>query len=184
MSKRASRKNITAGKKVKKPSIFASQRNIIMIAILAALVISSYFLFFRKGSSEPEWVREGEVTFISRDTRQPITKIEIEAAVTPAERSQGLMYRSEMEEDKGMLFLFEKMDWQSFWMKNTLMPLDIMFIDDKGVINTIHKNTVPYSEKSLPSKQRSQFVVEVVGGFSDKHGIKEGDLIEYKLDPK
>lgn len=183
MSKKTFKKNLPGRKKSKKTS-FLNQRNVIIIAVLAAIIITSYFLFFRKKGIEPEWVREGEVTFISKDTRQPIKKIEIEAAVTPAERSQGLMFRNEMDEDKGMLFLFEQMDWQSFWMKNTLMPLDIMFIDDKGVINTIHKNTVPYSEKSLPSKQRSQFVVEVVGGFSDKHGIKEGDLIEYKLDLK
>jgi len=183
MSKKSSKKITGSKKKNKKPS-FVNQRNIIIIAILAAMIVSSYFLFFKKSSTGPEWVREGDVTFISKDTRQQVTKIEVEAAVTPAERSQGLMFRSEMDEDKGMLFLFEKMDWQSFWMKNTLMPLDIMFIDDKGVINTIYKNTVPYSEKSLPSKQKSQFVVEVVGGFSDRYGIKEGDLIEYKLDPK
>lgn len=183
MSKKTLIKNVSGSKQVKKP-LFFGQRNIVIIAILAALIVSSYFLFFRKGSGEPQWVREGEVTFISKDTRQQIAKIEVEVASSPNERSQGLMFRSEMDENKGMLFLFEQMDWQSFWMKNTLIPLDIMFIDDKGVINTIHKNTVPYSETSLPSKQRSQFVVEVVGGFSDRHGIKEGDLIEYKLDPK
>jgi hypothetical protein len=183
MSKRSSKKITGSKKKNKKPSL-VNQRNILVIAILAAMIVSSYFLFFRKSSTEPQWVREGEVTFISKETRQQITKIEVEVASSPNERSQGLMFRSEMDEDKGMLFLFERMDWQSFWMKNTLIPLDIMFIDDKGVINTIHKNTVPYSERSLPSKQRSQFVVEVVGGYSDRHGIKEGDLIEYKLDPK
>lgn len=94
------------------------------------------------------------------------------------------MYRSEMDEGNGMFFIYEKMDMQSFWMKNTKIPLDILFIDNKGVINTIHKMTTPYSERSLPSKQKSQFVVEVNGGFCDRNGIQEGDLIEYMLEAK
>jgi hypothetical protein len=117
------------------------------------------------------------VTFVSKDSRQKLAKIDVEVAINPAERQQGLMYRSKMDEDKGMIFIFERDDMQSFWMKNTIIPLDIMFIDSKGVINTIHKNTVPFSEKSLPSKSRSQFVVEVNGGYSDRHGIKEGDQV-------
>lgn len=154
-----------------------------LIALIPVVVfIAIYFLYIKKSSNEPEWVKEGEVTFVSKDTRQKLAKIDVEVAINPPERQQGLMYRSKMDEDKGMLFIFERDDMQSFWMKNTIIPLDIMFIDSKGVINTIHKNTVPFSERSLPSKSRSQFVVEVNGGYSDRHGIKEGDLIEYKLD--
>jgi uncharacterized protein len=177
------KKNTGQRKSKTKQQGILNRRNVTIALILAALIISSYFLFFNK-SSEPEWVREGEVTFLNRETKQVLAKIEVEAAINPAERSQGLMYRTSMDEDKGMIFLFEQMEMQSFWMKNTLIPLDILFIDDKGVINTIHKNTVPYSERSLPSKQKSQFVVEVNGGYCNRHGIKEGDLIEYKLDMK
>ena len=180
MSKKSS---INKRKSKNKLQGILNKRNIIIVLILAAVITALYFLYFKK-PGEPEWVREGELTFLSKDTRQLISKIEVEAAINPAERSQGLMYRSSMDEDKGMLFLFEQMEMQSFWMKNTLIPLDILFIDNKGVINTIHRNTVPYSEKSLPSKQRSQFVVEVKGGYCQKHAIKEGDLIEYKLDVK
>lgn len=166
----------------KKKQVFWTQRNIIIIAVVLIAIVASYFLFFRKTSNEPKWVKEGEVTFLSKETHQQLAKIEIEAAIKPEERMQGLMYRTHMDEDKGMIFLFDHMEMQSFWMKNTVISLDIIFIDDKGVINTIHKKTMPYSEKSLPSKQKSQFVVEVNGGFCDRHGIKEGDLIEYKLD--
>ncbi len=177
------KKNTDLKRHKSKQSGLLSKRNIIIAVVISAVIVSSYFLFFKK-SGEPEWVREGEVTFLSKDTRQVLSKIEVEAAVNPTERTQGLMYRSEMDEDKGMLFLFEEMEMKSFWMKNTKIPLDIIFIDNKGLINTIHKNTVPYSEKSLPSKQKSQFVVEVNGGYCNRHGIKEGDLIEYKLDTK
>ncbi len=163
---------------------FWSQWNIIVIAVLAIAIVTSYFLFFRKTSNEPKWVKEGEVTFLSKDDRKQLAHIDVEVASNPTERDQGLMYRSQMDEEKGMIFIFDKEDMQAFWMKNTFIPLDIIFIDSKGVINTIHKNTVPYSEKSLPSKLKSQFVVEVNGGYCDMHGIKEGDLIEYKLDKK
>lgn len=170
-------------KKIKKVS-FWQTRNIIIITVCAAILIAVYFLFIKKKSNEPEWVKEGEVTFLNKDNRSLLAKIEVEAAINPTKRQQGLMYRTHMDEDKGMIFIFEREDMQSFWMKNTVISLDIIFIDSKGVINTIHKNTVPYSEKSLPSKGRSQFVVEVNGGYCERHGIKEGDLIEYKLDHK
>ena len=163
----------------KKKQTFWSQRNIIIVVLVATAIVTSYFLFFKP---EPQWIKEGEVTFLSKTDHKQLAKIDVEVASNPTERDQGLMYRSKMDEDKGMIFIFERDDMQSFWMKNTIIPLDIMFINSKGVINTIHKNTVPYSERPLPSKDKSQFVVEVNGGYSDRHGIKEGDLIEYKLD--
>lgn len=178
MSKPKKKKSISP-KSVKQN--FWSGRNIIFAVVVIGVIVAAYFLFLRKSSNEPKWVKEGEVTFLNKDEKKLISKIEVEVANNPTERMQGLMYRSQMDEDKGMLFIFDNLEMQSFWMKNTIMPLDIMFIDSKGVINTIHKHTTPYSEKSLPSKQKSQFVVEVNGGYSDRHGIKEGDLIEYKI---
>ena len=157
----------------------------ILIALIPVVVfVLIYFFYIKNSTDEPEWVKEGEVTFIGKDSRKPKGKIDVEVAMSPAERSQGLMYRSRMDDDKGMLFIFENDEMQSFWMKNTIIPLDILFIDSKGVINTIHSNTVPYSEKPIPSKGKSQFVVEVNGGYCSRHGIKEGDLIEYRLDLK
>lgn len=175
--------NKRADKNKKIPKVPFWKTKKVLIALIPVVVfIAIYFLYIKKSSNEPEWVKEGEVTFVSKDTRQKLAKIDVEVAINPTERSQGLMFRSKMKEDKGMIFIFERDDMQSFWMKNTIIPLDIMFINSKGVINTIHKNTVPYSERPLPSKDKSQFVVEVNGGYSDRHGIKEGDLIEYKLD--
>jgi uncharacterized membrane protein (UPF0127 family) len=163
---------------------FWRQRNILIILLIAVSITVAYYLFFRKITNEPKWIKEGEVTFISHENRQQLSKIDVEVASNPTERQQGLMFRSKMDEDRGMLFIFEQESMESFWMKNTIMPLDIIFIDSKGVINTIHSNTVPYSEKSLPSKSKTQFVVEVNAGYCQRHGIKEQDLIEYKLDVK
>jgi uncharacterized protein len=167
--------------KKKQPASFWSSRNIIIIVVILAALTASYFLWFKKSIlNEPKWVKGGEVTFLNKDSRQHLAEVKVEVADNPPERTQGLMFRSQMDEDKGMLFIFDTMDMQSFWMKNTIMSLDILFIDDKGVINTIHRNTTPYSEASLPSKGKSQFVVEVNGGFCSRHNINEGDLIEYK----
>lgn len=84
-----------------------------------------------------------------------------------------------MDDTKGMLFIFQNEEPQSFWMKNTVIPLDIMFVNSKKEIIKIHKSTTPFSEKSLPSEKPAIYVVEVNGGFADKYGIKEGDAISF-----
>jgi uncharacterized protein len=70
-------------------------------------------------------------------------KFIVEIADTPEGQSYGLMYRTELEENRGMLFIFDQERQLSFWMKNTFIPLDIIFIDSDGTINTIHENTKP-----------------------------------------
>jgi len=167
-------------KRPPKKSIW-SARNIVLLIVLISSIVIVYFIFLKK-PSEPQFKKEGEVTFISKFNKQVIRKIEVEVANTYSERMQGMMYRTHMDNDRGMLFIFEEPEHKSFWMKNTILPLDIMFIDSAGVIDTIYRKTTPYSEKSLPSRKRVQFVVEVNGGWSDKNGVKESDLIEFKVD--
>ena len=170
------------GKSKKLPNKqFWKEKKIIYTLLITAILIAVYFLFIRK-SSDPDFKKEGEVIFFDKENRQRIIKIDAEVANNNSERIRGLMYRKQMDEDHGMLFIFEKPDTQSFWMRNTILPLDIMFIDSAGVIDTIYRKTIPYSDKSLPSRRRVQFVVEVNGGWSDKFGVKEGDLIEFKVD--
>jgi len=168
-------------KQAKKANWF--KRNYVYVLIITALIIAVYFLFIKKPSAF-QFKKEGEVTFFKKEKKQKVMEIDVEVAKTHNKRMQGLMYRTEMDEDNGMLFIFEKPDMQSFWMKNTILPLDIIFIDSVGVIDTIYRKTTPYSERSLPSRRRVQFVVEVNGGWSDKNGVKEGDVIEFKVDSK
>jgi len=174
------KKKVKNKKQVKQS--FRNQRNIIIISILIIALVAIYFLFFRKKSTGPQFVKEGEVTFLKKDSMQFVKKIDVEVAKTPPRRSQGLMYRSSMDEDNGMLFIFDRPDKESFWMKNTIITLDIMFIDSVGVIDTIYRKTTPFSEHSLPARRKVQFVVEVNGGWADKNGVKESDLIEFKVD--
>jgi len=78
-----------------------------------------------------------------------------------------------------MLFIFEWPAAQAFWMKNTIISLDIIYLDENKKIVSISKNAVPYSEDSLPSAGKAQYVVEVVAGFTDKYGIQPGDRITF-----
>ncbi|MSQ47887.1 MAG: DUF192 domain-containing protein [Deltaproteobacteria bacterium] len=105
-------------------------------------------------------------------------RVSVEIADTNEKRSFGLMYRRELLESHGMLFLFPRQGPQSFWMKNTPLPLDILFIDTSLTIVSIARNTTPYSEKPLPSDKPARFVLEVNGGFCQRHGIAVGDRVE------
>jgi uncharacterized membrane protein (UPF0127 family) len=92
------------------------------------------------------------------------------------------MYRNDLPEMQGMLFLFPREGPLSFWMKNTPRSLDIIYINSAYTIVSIARNTTPFSEEQLPSGKPSQFVLEVNGGFCERHGISEEDRIEFPKD--
>jgi|CXWL01.1.fsa_nt_gi uncharacterized membrane protein (UPF0127 family) len=129
---------------------------------------------------EPKFQKEGELYFQNPSSGMAISKIDIEKADTEVDRQFGLMFRKSMPEGQGMLFLFEQNEQQSFWMRNTYIPLDIMFVDENGVITTIHENAKPLNDTSLPSNGKAKYVVEVNGGYAQKHGIKVGDKISWQ----
>ncbi|MBY0277009.1 DUF192 domain-containing protein [Candidatus Binatia bacterium] len=106
-----------------------------------------------------------------------VLPVAVELAVTPDARQLGLMYRDELAPGQGMLFIFPEAAPQAFWMKNTKIPLDILFIDDTERIVRLHAQTTPFSEASLPSDAPVRFVLEVPGGFCAAHGIAEGDTV-------
>ncbi len=103
----------------------------------------------------------------------------VELALTPREQAKGLMNRAAMAEDAGMLFYFGKEAPRSFWMKNTLISLDIIFIRADGVISTIHHNAKPLDLTSLPSQGPAAAALEIGGGMAEKLGIKEGDVVHH-----
>ena len=109
-------------------------------------------------------------------------QVSIELAETPAERRRGLMEREELPERHGMLFLFPQAALLSFWMRNTPLPLDILFINSEQTIVYIAERTTPYSLELLPSVEPAQFVLEVNAGFSQRHGVASGDQIELPAD--
>ena len=112
---------------------------------------------------------------ISTDAGEQTFSVEI--ADDPRERARGLMFRRSMGADEGMLFDFGAEEPASFWMRNTYIPLDMIFINDDGSIDSIAERTTPLSEKSVPSKGPVRFVLEINSGLSDRLGIEEGDQV-------
>jgi uncharacterized protein len=130
-------------------------------------------------SSAPTFKKQGELTLTHSDGK-PIVSLDIEIADDEAKREVGMMGRPTMEERQGMLFVFEEEFYASFWMRNTILSLDMIFINKQGKIITIHKNTKPFSDDSYSATGLTLFVLEVNAGFADKYGIKEGDIMSWK----
>ena len=104
-----------------------------------------------------------------------IKEIDIEIADNESQRRNGLMNRSKMEENKGMLFIHDKVEPVYYWMRNTRIPLDIIYFSADTVVINIAKNATPYQEKDVESSSGdTKFVLEINGGLSDKWGVKEG----------
>jgi uncharacterized protein len=103
----------------------------------------------------------------------------VEVARTPEQQAQGLMFRQSLAPDRGMIFLYEPAQPASFWMKNTLIPLDMLFIRPDGRIARIAENTVPLSLEPVPSLEPVSAVLEIAGGRARELGIREGDKVSW-----
>jgi uncharacterized membrane protein (UPF0127 family) len=104
----------------------------------------------------------------------------VEWALTPEARARGLMFRERMAPDHGMMFDFMVEEPQSFWMKNTPLSLDIIFIHANGTVARIARNTVPFSERTIPSGAPVRYVLEVVAGTADRIGLVGGDQVRLR----
>ena len=107
-------------------------------------------------------------------------RFEVELALTGAQHAQGLMYRRDLAEDAGMLFLYRGAGTVSMWMKNTTIPLDMMFIAPDGRIVDIAERTVPYSLETVSSRHAASAVLEVNGGTVARLGIQPGDRVRHR----
>jgi uncharacterized membrane protein (UPF0127 family) len=103
----------------------------------------------------------------------------VEVVDTNETRAQGLMFRQELAPDAGMLFDFKEERPVSFWMMNTFIPLDMLFIKESGTIANIHVNARPHDRTGIPSDGPVTFVLEIAGGRSVELGIKAGDVVEH-----
>jgi len=115
-----------------------------------------------------------EVTIVTAQGRH-VFKIEL--AATPDTRRQGLMHRRELGRDAGMLFIFERRGPRSFWMKNTLIPLDMLFLEGDGRIVHVHHNAQPHSLTPIAPRAEAVAVLEINGGRSRQLGIQAGDHV-------
>ena len=129
-------------------------------------------------TEEIAFTKEGEVEIFKADSL--LVKLNVEVAATDYETQTGLMYRSSMEEKNGMLFLFDDVRMHSFYMKNTQIPLDIIFIDENWRIASFQENAEPMNENGLSSQVPVQYVLEVNAGLAEKWLLEVGDSIAFK----
>jgi uncharacterized membrane protein (UPF0127 family) len=166
----------------------SKSRRRMQIGIFGAVIAILFIIIFlpKKTATDtsaspvaPMFKKQGECTITNRDNKSIVT-IDIEIADDDSKREIGMMGRPTMEEHQGMLFVFEEEQMASFWMKNCILPLDMIFINKLGEIVTICKNTTPFSEQAYPATALTLLVLEVNAGFADKYGIKEGDRMSWK----
>ena len=141
-----------------------------MVRLGSLVLILSLFLAFGPG-----WAA-GEQT-LEIASKSGVHSFSVEVVDNDADRAKGLMYRKELPEGRGMLFDFHRDQEVSFWMQNTYIPLDMIFIRGDGQILRIEENTVPLSTRMIPSRGAVRAVLEVIGGTSRKLGITPGDRV-------
>ena len=124
----------------------------------------------------PAGLEQAALTIESSGRKHRFT---VEVASTPEQQQMGLMHRSALAPDRGMIFPFDAPRQASFWMKNTLIPLDMIFVRADGSIANIEANTVPLSLQPVYSEGPVAAVLEIAGGRSGELGIKAGDKVDW-----
>lgn len=149
------------------------KRNKAVLFIILVLMVTAYFVF-TSGS-------QGAAARLLTATGEHA--IEVELADTPKTRETGLMNRSQMPADHGMLFDFKETRPVAMWMKNTLIPLDMLFMDERGRVVNIATNAKPYSLDIIPSTGPVRYVLELNGGAAARFGAKPGDQLRHPAIP-
>ncbi len=150
----------------------------------ASLVRAGALLLFLSGTASADGPAECDYSRaqLRWDGGQAVFRVEL--AVDAAARQRGLMFRESLPRFSGMLFAYPAPERASFWMKNTPIPLDILFFDGRGVLKRLHRDAEPYSLDSIPGGDGIQFVLEINGGLSAELGVVEGAEIRHPLVPK
>jgi hypothetical protein len=154
-----------------------------ILPVILVIAIAVYFIFsnlLKKNEQDQEYLfrKDGILTFFD-STNVIKTNLEIQIADNEFEEDLGLMYRKQMDENKGMLFICTNSQIQTFWMRNTFIPLDMIFVNPDKRIVTIQKNTKVLCDSTYSSTAPAQFVIEVDAGFCDRHNIKVGDKVNW-----
>ncbi|MFS4493775.1 DUF192 domain-containing protein [Maribacter sp. 2308TA10-17] len=155
-------------------------RYIIFISIISAFIGSCKEEPKKVIKTEPiGFTKEGELTITKQKVDTLIAKLDIEFAESEYETQTGLMYRKSMEDHQGMLFIFSDERMHSFYMKNTEIPLDIIFLKADLTIASFQENAQPMNETGLSSQVPIQYVLEVNAGLAEKWLLEVGDKIAY-----
>ncbi len=138
-------------------------------------LLSFFLLFIASSALAAQTVRA------TIHTSHGETPLMLELATTPQTRAQGLMHRDSLTPNDGMLFIFPHSAPMAFWMKNTRISLDMLFINTQGKIMHIAAQTTPYSESPIDSHAAVNQVIELAGGQAAAHHIQTGDSVIYQL---
>jgi uncharacterized protein len=134
----------------------------------------------RKERPEPLFREDGLLWITNNDQKDTIIELRIEIVEKDKDIQYGMMHRKSMDSMTGMFFIMKQERPQSFYMKNTYIPLDIIYINSSKEIVSIVENAEPLNEKSLPSGAPAIYILEVIGGFCAKHGIGRGMTIDFQ----
>lgn len=132
-------------------------------------------------TEEVQFTKDGELQFIDQ-ADQVLKTVDIETAVSGYEQETGLMYRKSMKENQGMLFIYnDERPRPNFYMKNTLIGLDLIYINSQMEVVDVNENAKPMDETLLPSNMPAQYVLEVNAGMAKKWNLQIGDKVNFKL---
>jgi uncharacterized protein len=165
-------------------------KNKLLIRSIILLALSSLLLVITSCKKEQkkvkpivfEFKKEGELNLFKSTSDSLIATFDIEIADNEYETQTGLMHRKSMANNRAMLFIFPDMRMRAFYMKNTYIPLDIIYLDKDNVIVSIQENAKPLDETSLPSGVPAQYVLEINGGLSQQWSIAVGDKMAFTKD--
>jgi uncharacterized protein len=129
-----------------------------------------------EGTPQPQLVR-GKLEIGT--SGQPPVALTVEIAATDSERQKGLMFRKQLADDEGMIFLFATERYNSFWMHNTLIPLDMFFIDSEWNVVGVVENATPLTDDPRRVDKMSRYVLEVKAGFAARHGLGAGAQVKF-----
>jgi hypothetical protein len=160
---------------------FSCLPRIFLVSLLVALAMEAGAISAQENSEPtvtPQLLETSVLMILSGGETHSFT---VELADEPKERRRGLMFRRSMEADHGMLFRHDRLQRSAMWMKNTYIPLDILFIQQDGVIVNIVRDTKPKSLTQITSKGRVLGVLELNAGITERLGIKPGDQVRHAI---
>ncbi len=141
------------------------------------VVLVAFALLVAPAFAQPTTLQTFNSAPLTIDTAKGLQHFTVELALTPAQQEQGLMFRRHMAADAGMLFVFDQPQIMDFWMHNTYIPLDMLFVAPGGRIVDLHERAVPLSDAIIVSHAPAIAVIELNGGTVDRLGIKIGDVV-------
>jgi uncharacterized protein len=148
-----------------------NRRHFVGIALLLAFVAPSAY-------AQLETFPKAELTIVSSSGPHKFT---VEVATTPGQMEQGLMFRRSLAPEAGMIFDYSAPSMASMWMKNTLIPLDMLFVDAQGRVINIHERAIPGSLEPISAAAPARAVIELNGGTAARLGIKPGDRVIFPM---